>query len=290
MKSGPEETQSITVEKAYQLLGGVSKFHVIAMLITILGINAMGVFTFLITFLELEPVYKCTYLDEGSSSVRVETCDQEVVCKSEDTSLISWEIDEDSIYSLSNWNQKANLHCVPMEYVGSLASFAFLGAAFGSLAMPFSGDVFGRWYASQFLCLLSLPTFYLSIMADSIGLIQFASFWIGFITFIRYANMYLLMMELMEEQYTGIATAVFMCGDSMMGFYIVTYLRFFSKDCIAFLALTIILSIASFFLHFFIPESPKWLVSVGRYDEARAALTQIARINGCDPKVVQKPF
>lgn len=278
------------MEKAYRLIGGVSKFHVIAMLITILGINAMGVFTFMITFLELEPVYKCTYLDEGSSSVRVETCDQEVVCKSEDTSLISWEIDEDSIYSLNNWNQKANLHCVPMEYVGSLASFAFLGAAFGSLAMPFSGDLFGRWNASQFLCLLSLPAFYLSIVADSIGLIQFTSFWIGFITFVRYANMYLLMMELMEEQYTGIATAVFMCGDSMMGFYIVAYLRFFSKDCIAFLTLTVILSIASFLLHFFIPESPKWLVSVGRYDEARAALTQIARINGCDPKVVQKPF
>ena len=49
--------------------------------------------------------------------------------------------------------------------------------------------------------------------------------------------MYLLLTELMEEQYTGVATAIFMCGDSMMGFYIVVYLRFISKDCIAFLSL-----------------------------------------------------
>ena len=174
--------------------------------------------------------------------------------------------------------------------MGSLAAITFLGCAFGSILLPFSGDLFGRWNAGQFLCLLTLPIFYLSVVADSFGLVQFVAFWIGLLTFMRYANMYLLLMELMEEQYTGIATAIFMCGDSAMGFYLIVYLRFISKDCFAFLQLSIILSIISFVLYYFLPESPKWLVSVGRYDEARTALKKIAYLNGCDPNVVNKQF
>jgi len=178
------------------------------------------------------------------------------------------------------------MHCFPREYVGSLAAITFLGCAFGSILLPFSGDIFGRWNAGQFLCLLTLPIFYLSVVADSFGLVQFVAFWIGLLTFMRYANIYLLLMELMEEQYTGIATAIFMCGDSAMGFYLIVYLRFISKDCFAFLQLSIILSIISFVLYYFLPESPKWLVSVGRYDEARTALKKMAYMNGCDPNVV----
>ena len=94
----------MTVEDAFQAIGGVGRFHVLMMIIVIIGLNAMGVFTMAITFLELEPVYKCTYMDLNTKQTRIETCDREVVCKSEDTSLISYEVDNESIYSLNNWN------------------------------------------------------------------------------------------------------------------------------------------------------------------------------------------
>ena len=93
-------------------MSGSNKFYIIAMLIVILGINGMGAFTYAITFLELEPEYKCTYLDAATGVTTVQKCDREIVCYSEDTSLVSYEIDDDSIYSLYNWNQRANLHCV----------------------------------------------------------------------------------------------------------------------------------------------------------------------------------
>lgn len=177
------------------------------------------------------------------------------------------------------------MYCLPKNYIGTIAAITFLGAAFGSIAMPFSGDLFGRWNASQFLCLINL-----ALVADTIGLVQVACFWIGFLTLVRYANMYLLFVELMDEKYSGYATAIFMCGDSAMGFYLVLYLRFFNKDVYSILSLSITLSITSFFLYYLIPESPKWLVSVGRYNEARASLKHIAKMNGCDQNLVDKPF
>ena len=94
----------MTVEEAFKAIGGIGRFHVIMMFIVIIGLNSMGVFTMAITFLELEPVYKCTYVNPDTKETRVETCDREVVCESEDTSLVSYEVDTESIYSLNNWN------------------------------------------------------------------------------------------------------------------------------------------------------------------------------------------
>ena len=156
--------------------------------------------------------------------------------------------------------------------------------------MPFSGDLFGRWNACQFLCLLNLPIFYLALIADNFALVQFTCFWIGFLSLVRYANMYLLLVELMDEKYSGYATAIFMTGDSAMGLYLVIYLRFVSKDVYSILSLSVTLSIASFLLYYLIPESPKWLVSVGKYNEARKALKHIAWMNGCDQNLVNRPF
>ena len=65
----------------------------------------MGIFSFAITFLELEPVYKCTYLDPSTSQTRTEQCNYETVCNSDDTTLVAYEVDQESIYSLYNWNQ-----------------------------------------------------------------------------------------------------------------------------------------------------------------------------------------
>ena len=179
------------------------------------------------------------------------------------------EVDEDSIYSLYNWNQQVNMHCVPRTYVGSIASMMFLGCAFASLVMPFTGDLFGRWNSAQFLGFLTLPVWYVVIYTNSFAAIQFACFWAGLLCLLRFTNLFILMNEFMSEKHSGIATSIFMSGDSAMGFYLVGYLRFINKDLIALQHICVYLTILSLALFTFIPESPKWLISVGRYDEAR---------------------
>ena len=125
------------------------------------------------------------------------------------------------------------MHCIPRTYIGGLASLMFLGCAFASIAMPFTGDLFGRLNSSQFLGLLTLPVWYIVIYTDSFAAIQFACFWAGLLSLLRFTNLFLLMNELMEEKFVSIATSIFMSGDSFMGFYLVGYLRFIDKDIVA---------------------------------------------------------
>ena len=53
----------MTLNQAYEKAGGTGRFHIFMLISSVIALNSMGVFSFAITFLELEPVYKCTYLD-----------------------------------------------------------------------------------------------------------------------------------------------------------------------------------------------------------------------------------
>ena len=57
----PNEPQ--TIKEAYEKAGGTGRFHVFMMISSIIALNSMGIFTFAMTFLELTPAYKCTFLN-----------------------------------------------------------------------------------------------------------------------------------------------------------------------------------------------------------------------------------
>ena len=235
-------------------------------------------------------MYKCTFVDPETHETTIQQCNYETVCKSEDLNLKAYEVDTDSAYSLYNWNQQVNMHCVPRNYVGGLGSMIFIGCAVSSLIMPFTGDLFGRWNSAQFLGFLTLPVWYLFIYTNSFAAIQFGCFWAGLLMLLRFTNLYILMNEFMAQKHQGYATSIFMCGDSAMTFYLIGYLRFIDKDLVALQQLCVYLTILSIVLFSFIPESPKWLISVGRYDEARQSLRKIAKINGKSTDQFDLPF
>ena len=161
------------------------------------------------------------------------------------------------------------MHCVPRTYIGSLASLMFVGFVFSSIVMPFTGDLLGRLNSIRILGVLTLPVWYLLISTDSFAVILFACLFAGFLSLLLFTNMFVMMNEFVEEKHAGVASSIYFSGDSFMGFYLVGYLRFVDKDICAVQHLSIYLTIVSLVLFNFIPESPKWLISVGRYDEAR---------------------
>ena len=125
------------------------------------------------------------------------------------------------------------MHCMPRVHVGFIGAMMFLGSAFSSFVMPFTGDLFGRWNSCQFLGLLTLPVWYIVINAKSITAILFACYWAGFLTLLRFTNLYVLMHEFMDKKHAGMATSIFMCGNSCMSIYLVGYCYYIGKDIIA---------------------------------------------------------
>jgi len=71
-----------------------------------------------------------------------------------------------------------------------------------------------------------------------------------------------------------------MIGDTSAILYLTFYYRFISKNSYPIFWFGFALNILTFMLAFFIPESPAWLVSMKRYDEARKSLHKIAKWNG----------
>jgi hypothetical protein len=68
-------------------------------------------------------------------------------------------------------------------------------------------------------------------------------------------------------------------GDSAATLYITAYVAV-TQDTILMVWIGFALNIISFIGCLFMTESPAWLVSVGRTQEAKAVLEKIARING----------
>ena len=118
------------------------------------------------------------------------------------------------------------------------------------------------------------------INTDSFAMIQLCCFWAGLLSLLQFTNLFVLNNELYKEQHVGLASSVFFSGDSFMGFYLVGYLRFIDKDISLVQQLIPYLTALSLILFHFLPESPKWLCSVGRFDEARESLRTIAKMNG----------
>lgn len=53
---------------------------------------------------------------------------------------------------------------------------------------------------------------------------------------------------------------------------------------------TLVASIACFLLSLFIPESPKYLISVNRVEAAKKSMKQIAKINGTYDTIIWRDF
>ena len=78
------------------------------------------------------------------------SCDFETVCETSDTNLISYSIDTNDKFYISNWIEQLDMYCTPKKYIGALGACAFLGAALACFFLPAFGDKYGRF--AIYLC------------------------------------------------------------------------------------------------------------------------------------------
>jgi hypothetical protein len=74
------------------------------------------------------------------------------------------------------------------------------------------------------------------------------------------------MVELCSERYSTFAGTANFVGDSAAILYLTFYYRYISKSSYAIFWFALFLNVITFVATFFIPESPKWLISQKQYE------------------------
>lgn len=162
----------------------------------------------------------------------------------------------------------------------------------GSLCSLFSGyfgDHFGRRRSTLFFSFLLFLTLLVAqtllSMQSSMSISQrylvytTSQFIIGMLVNCCYSTSYVLLLELTTARYrtliSNIYSYIYVFGELFVlaGYY-------YSRDWHVLSWITVLIAFVSFFLAWiFMPESPQWLISTERYEEAYKVLLKIATVN-----------
>ncbi|XP_011305803.1 organic cation transporter protein [Fopius arisanus] len=159
-------------------------------------------------------------------------------------------------------------------------SIFFVGAIFGGLIFGFIADRYGRIPALVGCNIVGCIAGCFTALATNFWLFTLCRFFVGFAFDNCFTMMYILVLE-----YVGPKWRTFVANMSIALFFtfaacILPWIAYFLADwrmtCIA-TSLPLLLAIAT---PWFVPESARWLVSMGQVDKAVEILKKFERING----------
>ncbi|TNV80154.1 hypothetical protein FGO68_gene7510 [Halteria grandinella] len=212
-----------------------------------------------IPFLQLYPKYICP--EDLPECTHRDRCGRKDI-----------QIDWDSIYSLKNWVQRLDLECTKPYLIAGIGSSHFLGWMLGSLLVTRIGDIYGRklpFISAQLLgSAMQLSLLFTTDIHIMIGLFFFT----GMAASGRFTLAHVYLQELMPIKYRSHAGTMVQFIDSMLVVVVSLYHRFITKEWYPLQIFAACSMVISFGATMVIPESPKYLYSKGRYDEARKVL------------------
>lgn len=187
-----------------------------------------------------------------------------------------------------NWVEHFNLPCVKKAYIGLVGALAFFGAAISCLFLPQLGDKYGRLTVWGMTMVLHLPLYFMINLSTHIGVGYVACFYIGLGIIGRFACGFILLTETTPKKLQAIVGTIYMTADVLATLYITIFLRYISNNGMTLVWIALALNIIVVIGIYWLVESPSWLVSQGRADEAIEALQYIARVNGAQPLQIAK--
>lgn len=176
-----------------------------------------------------------------------------------------------------------NLTCTPKAEIGLIGSMQFIGWMVASFFIPRLADIYGRKYiviGSIFLQLCSFIGLFLSRSAITTIVMMF---FMGFAGAGRCSICFLYLLELLPQTKQTLTGTILQLNNGLIPIWMSIYFWTISKNWVYIELLATGFTAVSIFGAFFLPESPKFLLSKHKWGEARGALTYIAKINGCPP-------
>ena len=259
------------IDEAFMAMGGFGKLQKISYFMNTLINGGAALFIYCFVFLEKEPVYECLEGTEWKECATAAYC-----ALPEAERSIDWHSQE----SLHNLIETFKFYCEPSAMIGLIGAAFLMGVVIGSLTLTRLGDVHGR-----------RPIFML-------GLVMHLGFMAGIMVVTNYILCYVLVfifgLSLTARYYVGYAYNVEMQPKSH---YVLVGTSMFLIESVAYLSIcfyfmyvsqywkplqipNIVFISAGVVFLCFMPESPRFLISKRRFEDARDVFKWIGKVNG----------
>ena len=163
--------------------------------------------------------------------------------------------------------------------MGLFGSIYFCGFAFGALVILRLGDIYGRKPVLIGSVILSIVLFLALYLANNIILVYILLFWIGTLNITKGTLFYLYFLELIPERKRIKYHTISNIMGLLIGIATMMFFYFIDDGLLCFPILIAISILHSYFLYVW-PESPKFLYSRYKFEEAHKAIEYIGKVNG----------
>ena len=228
------------------------------------------IIVFAVPFLELVPPLECLTNGKWAS------------CTNEEAWVhgVQYRKITDDKYSLTNWVDSLNLVCSSDWEIGVIGSAWFAGMFIGALILSPISDIYGRRPVHIAGITLSFigglwmyikPTWFsviVSLLMKGVGMYS------------RLSISYLYTLEMFDEHRWKFVAMIIMSINNTLSSLMALYFIFGGRDATFFLLWSVFIVLYSLIFVPIVPESPKLLYSLKKYDETRKVLSSIAHING----------
>ena len=230
-------------------------------------------------YFELQPVYKCREKLESVSFAQIDArdwdkCEPEEFCK-EDSNL-EYEIDYREELSIHNWIEEYGMQCAPKTKFGMIGSLYFIGIVISSFILPPLSDTLGRRPIVLLGVGLQAVASLILIFSKSLNLTYGLIFVMGVAMPARAFVGYVFTMEFFPKASTPIATSVLMGIDGLVLLWTSLFFMYVDRNWKSLYGIVIFMTFVTFIAGQFSIESPRFLISKGRYDDARKVITKMA--------------
>ncbi|CDW84608.1 solute carrier family member 5 [Stylonychia lemnae] len=246
------EVEILTLDQAYDRLGGFSYFQFWATPLFIWGFTNGGCLITAFSMLEKPPKYLCfnevgtTYECQADQSFCIDPS-------------IKYKIDWDDPTSLYNWVESLDLTCESASRIGMIGSMFFIGK-------------------NIYLLSMGLQTFFYAaiLMSQSLNITLVLICGFGLVSFVRTSIGFIFMQEMTPDKYKTFIGSFALVSLAIVPAILALYHIYISKDWLPFQTLSAFTTLLVTISIFALPESPQYLISKKQYDDARKSLETIA--------------
>lgn len=266
------------MENIYILISSsTSKYHYIISFVILVISGITNFLSCCFPLLTKRPIFKCS--DVNGLTI---TCQAEQICDPSHTPNI-YSCRKDPFLSISNYSYQFDFYCDRYYYIGILGTSFYFGAMLGSMIFGTAADKFGRKNTFRVLIVINLLLLFNLYFA-------YSPFHLIIIFFLSGLGNYskslcnILIAEFMQNSISGIVISISNTMFPIFGILIGLYYLFINSLQILLVILILLTTITVILSYIYIVESPRWLMSQKRIDEAIEALGFIAQVNHLEDK------